>query len=177
MNLRTWLHNAVIDLRVTDILVAIFTVVLAIVAYLQYRELHSGGEDTKKLISYAQHSADAADRSAKAAETSALAASSFSKSAKAIVVGLNTATDKMQVAVKEIGVMAESSRDSVRIAHDQLRIDRRAWVAGASEKISAFDSLRPFAVDIIEISSGKTPALGVRRNVYAFDLSSKATEK
>ncbi len=101
MNLRTWLHNAVIDLRVTDILVAIFTVVLAIVAYLQYRELHSGGEDTKKLISHAQHSADAADRSTKAAETSALAASSFSKSAKAIVVGLNTATDKMQVAVKE----------------------------------------------------------------------------
>lgn len=110
------------------VVMAIATICLGILAYLQWR-------DSGKLND--------------AATKAAIAADQFQKSA----VDIKTYIGLVQGNLK---TMADSSRQSVQITQDAMRVDQRAWVAGINIEMDAPEAGKKIHGFVLWSNSGKS---------------------
>lgn len=107
--------------RLTDWIIAIFTVVIAGAAILQWREMVNGGD-------YARRQTEAAEKIRLAADRQAGAADKFSDSVSHLETIIGTAQGNMQT-------MANSAQRSQTTVQTQFRLDQRPiiWVASIKD--------------------------------------------
>jgi hypothetical protein len=121
--------------------IAIFTVVMAIVAALTLWELIQGGADTKALVAASKQQANAASDQADAAQQ-------FSDTAEDI-------NGRMSDAVDQLSAAASNAKAGIKATQDTMRLDQRAWVA-------VIDVHGPELEPIVKFTNtGRTPARNV----------------
>jgi hypothetical protein len=121
-------------ISLSDLLIVIFTAVIAFYARLQWLEMHAGGEQTTEMVKAAKKQAEAAD--------------SFSQSAQHVSADIGTAQRNFQR-------MAESSEKSIGATQNSMRLEQRAWVGMADTQVNGD------AVTVFFTNTGRTPALEV----------------
>ncbi len=144
------------DIKWTDIVMAVFTVVIAGAAILQWREMVGSGGQTDKLLAYAKVQANAASDIGDAAQQ-------FSDTA-------NDTNDRISEAVDQLKAAAENARTTIRNAQSAFQQEQRAWVGLGQYRIDNFDDKNPFKLALPWINSGKTPAVRTETGI-AYILS------
>jgi hypothetical protein len=137
------------NIKWTDIVMAFFTVVIAIAAVLQWREMVGGGTQTGDLVTYAKVQASAASDIGDASQQ-------FSDTAEDI-------NGRMQDAVDQLESAAKNAKASIRATQDVMRQDQRAWL-GTDDIVSipAVPEVdKVWDVSVSLKNTGKTPAKNV----------------
>ena len=145
--------------EVSNGLIALATVVIAIAGGWTWWEAHGAGEQTDKLISAANINAGAAKKSAQASRD-------FADTAGKINAGIVDAVGKLDAqaqAMEESRISSESaSTRSLTAIIDNFHQEQRAWV-GVQEAIPKPPTeTAAWNVRIIFFNSGKTPARNVQ---------------
>jgi hypothetical protein len=142
--------------------IAIFTIVLAIVAGLTLVELILSGADTKALVGAAAKQATAADKTKDSAEKSAQASRDFADTAGDINGSINDAVKKLDAQAKAIEVTRAQSQKasdaSLQADIDNFQVDQRAWVSVTSAIEGVFDPDKAIEVPFRMHNLGRTPA-------------------
>jgi gas vesicle protein len=136
---------------------AVFTIVIAGAAILQWREMVGGGTQTDKLVDYAKVQANAASDIGDAAQQ-------FSDTADDTNNSISDAVDQLKAA-------AENTRTTIRNAQSAFRDEQRAWVGVSEAGTVDFSEPNPWTVAVIFFNSGRTPARNVQASVR-YKLSS-----
>ncbi len=146
---------------VTDWIMALFTVVIAVAAVLKWREMRGAGEQTNKLIQAANLQVTAANQIADASKRNAAAAESFSRNAGAINSGVSGAVDKLNL---QAGALKDSVLQATRLAKATEQANKnvldadRPWI-GIIIDITGFEANRTPTKTIRLVNSGRRPAL------------------
>jgi hypothetical protein len=137
--------------------IAVFTVVMAIVAGLTLWELIQGGADTRALVDASRKQACAASKSAKAARD-------FADTAALINSGIGDAVKKLAAQAKASQKSADAAKSAADTARDALILDQRPWIGIA--KTPSAGEIEKYPDSFVRIkfrfeNFGKSPAINI----------------
>ena len=141
------------DIKWTDIVMAVFTIVIAGAAILQWREMVGGGTQTDKLVDYAKTQAQAASDIAQASDD-------FTDSSKWMEEHMQDAANAMQ---DSVDTADRNTQTTIKNAETVFRAEQRAWVGVlAVTDITGFTETEVWKVKVVFFNSGRTPARKVQ---------------
>lgn len=125
----------------TDWIIAIATMVITIATWMTWKEIEKNSSQTDKIIAASERIKEALELSNKQNQ------------------------DALNITIKQNKESLEKSlaqgEKALNTTITNSKLDQRAWLGLAKNKVVQFEKTKPVKVDIVAINSGKTPALKI----------------
>ena len=141
-------------------------VIAAGISFFQWREMHSGGEDTHDLALAAKAQADATKAEADAMRDLAERALRQAKATDKLARAAERSASAADESARDADVSARATKDMAAISAASLdnarqsdRLDQRPWVYVSSMRLTKFQPDSKFEAHLVFANSGRSPAL------------------